>query len=108
MKKYILLIGAAVLLMGAFAWAQGEYPGYGGPYGSYYGQNLNLTQDQQKEPADLDAIYLTDTRDESRSVLTDEQLNVDPYSICGLGWGGGMTGGYGRGLDGGTTQGWCW
>jgi hypothetical protein len=53
MKKYILLMSVAVLLIGALAWAQGESPGYGGASGLYYVQSPNLTQDQQKEPVGI-------------------------------------------------------
>jgi len=58
MKKYILIAGAAVLLLAAFAWAQSGYPGYGRGYG--YGADLNLTADQQKKLADLEVKYLAD------------------------------------------------
>ncbi len=53
MRKYILLASAAVLLIGAFAWAQQENPGYGasGP---------SLTTDQQKKLSDLEIKYLSD------------------------------------------------
>jgi Spy/CpxP family protein refolding chaperone len=62
MRKYILLMSAAALLIGALAWAQTEYPGSGSAYGPYYGQNLNLTQDQQKKLADLETKYLASTQ----------------------------------------------
>jgi Spy/CpxP family protein refolding chaperone len=58
MKKYILIAGAAVLLLAAFAWAQSGYPGYGRGYG--YDADLNLTADQQKKLADLEVKYLAD------------------------------------------------
>ncbi len=109
MKKYFLLMSVAVLLIGALAWAQGEYPGYGGASGLYYGQNPNLSQDQQKESVGIDPKYLTDTQDESRSLLTDQQPKPDPNGFCSLAWGGDTMGNYARpGSDGGTTSGWCW
>jgi Spy/CpxP family protein refolding chaperone len=153
MRKYILLIGAAVLLIGAVAWAQQDYPGYGGyGYGPYYTQNLNLTPDQQKKLADLETKYAADLqaidsqiaqkdlemrklmlekkpdtaaidkieneivklqnkrydvtlnyRNQSRNVLTNEQLNQSPYAFYGPGlcpYGGGGCGGYGPGYGG--------
>jgi len=58
MKRYLLIATAAVLLVTAFAWAQGGYPGYGGGYG--YATDLKLTADQQKKLADLEVKYLAD------------------------------------------------
>jgi Spy/CpxP family protein refolding chaperone len=60
MKKYTLIIGAAVLLVAAFAWAQQESPVYGGPYSPYGTADLKLTADQQKTLADLQVKYQTD------------------------------------------------
>jgi Spy/CpxP family protein refolding chaperone len=60
MRKYILLIGAAVLLMAVFAWAQQESPVYGGPYAPYSAADLKLTADQQQKLADLEIKYRGD------------------------------------------------
>jgi len=84
MKSYILLIIAAVLLIGAVAWAQGGYPS-----ATNSAPNLYLTLDQQNE----------------------KQVNVDPYSVCALEEYPGMTGRYGYGPStwgASSTHGWCW
>lgn len=60
MKRYLLIAGAAVLLLAAFAWAQNEYSGYGSPYAPYGTTDLKLTADQQKRLADLEIKYQTD------------------------------------------------
>jgi Spy/CpxP family protein refolding chaperone len=60
MRKYILLMSAAVLLVAALAWAQNEYPGYGSPYAPYGTTDLKLTADQQQKLADLQVKYQTD------------------------------------------------
>jgi Spy/CpxP family protein refolding chaperone len=60
MKRYLLIVGAAVLLLAAFAWAQSEYSGYGSPYAPYGATDLKLTTDQQKKLADLEVKYLAD------------------------------------------------
>jgi Spy/CpxP family protein refolding chaperone len=59
MKRYLLIAGAAVLVLAAFAWAQNEYRGYGGSYAPY-AADLKLTADQQKKLADLEVKYLAD------------------------------------------------
>jgi Spy/CpxP family protein refolding chaperone len=68
MRKYILLMSAAVLLIGALAWAQNEYPGYGSPYAPYGGTDLKLTADQQKKLADLDTKYLADIQNIDKEI----------------------------------------
>jgi Spy/CpxP family protein refolding chaperone len=73
MKRYFLIAAAAVLLVGAFAWAQQGDPGYGG-YGPYYGQNLNLTADQQKKLNDLQTKYLADLQSIDSQI---NQKNLD-------------------------------
>jgi hypothetical protein len=57
MKKSLILICAALLLVGSAAWAQGDRPGYGGTYSSYDGHDRYLTPDQHRKLADLKARY---------------------------------------------------
>lgn len=66
MKRSLLVAGAVMLLVAAFAWAQGGNPGYGRGYG--YGADLNLTAEQEKKLAELEVKYLTDIQKIDRAI----------------------------------------
>jgi hypothetical protein len=83
MKRYIILICAALLFVGTAALAEENRPPYGTYYSSYGGHNRYLTPDQHRKLADLKAKYEAEITRIDRQIaqkkLELERLSKTPY-----------------------------